>query len=190
VPPPLTVEFEVTPDVAARAAAAFVRVRGRALARDFRKAIAWLGLYAGFCAAALAFARLTRADAWVVLVITVFAAVCGGLVLLVVGLYALAWFGLRAAGRRFHREAGDDYTAAPDPTVRWVFTADGFETTLRDRTRGVPWAGVRSFVATPEFWIVGVKDGPDLLLPRDAVPAGVEALLREKLGEPVSASAG
>jgi hypothetical protein len=183
---PLTVEYQLTPDIAARAADAFVRVRGRDLARHFRKALVWFGLYAGFCAAAVTFAHLTHADDWFTLVMTGFAAVSGGLFLLILGFYALALVRLRAAGRRCHREVGDDYTAAPAPTVRWVLTADGFETTLRGQTRGVAWSGVRAFLVTPEFWIVGVKNGPDLFLPREAASAGVEALLREKLGEPTA----
>jgi hypothetical protein len=184
VPPPLTVEYRLTPDIAARAADAFVRVRGRELTRHFRKAAAWFGLYAAFCAAAVTFAHLTGAEDWFALVLTAFAVISGGLFLLIVGLYSLALVRLRAAGRRCRREVGDDYTAAPAPTVRWAFTADGFETTLREQTRGVAWAGVRAFLATPEFWIVGVKGGPDLFLPREVAPAGVEALLGEKLGEP------
>jgi hypothetical protein len=186
VPPPLTVEYRLTPDIAARAADVFVRVRGEELTRHFRKVAAWFGLYAGACVAAVTFAHLTRADDWFTLAMTAFAVISGGLFLLIVGLYSLALVRLRAAGRRCHREAGDDYTAAPAPVVRWVLTADGFETTLREQTRGVAWSGVRSILATPEFWIVGVKSGPDLFLPREVVPAGVEALLREKLGEPTA----
>jgi hypothetical protein len=103
-------------------------------------------------------------------------------------LQALAQVALRAAARRCRREAGGVLVAGPSPTVRWVFTADGFTTTLGERTRTLPWANVRSFGATAEFWIVGVTNGPDLFLPRAAAPAEVGELLRAKLGEPVSAS--
>ena len=186
MPPPLTVEYRLTPDVAARAADTYLRVRRRQFNQNFRKVFAWLGLYAGFCGAALYFAHLTRADDWFRVVMTVFTAISGGLVVLILGLHALGLYGYRTAARRSRRDYGEDYTAAPAPTVRWVLTADGFETTLREQTRGVPWSGVRSFLATPEFWIVGVTGGPDLFLPREAVSAGVEALLREKLGEPTA----
>ncbi len=190
MPLPLTVEYPLTPDVAARAADAFVRVRGRALTHTFRKSFASFGLYAGFCAAAAAYAHLAGADDWFRLVIGVFAAISVGLLGLMVVLQALAQVGLRAAARRCRREAGDEYTAAPSPTVRWVFDADGFTTTLGERTRTQPWENVRAFGATAEFWIVGVKNGPDLFLPRAAAPAEVGELLRAKLGEPVSASGG
>lgn len=183
---PPTVEYRLTPDVAARAADAFVRVRGRDLGRKLRQPLAAFALYAGVCAALALAAHWTGADDWFRWALVVMAALAVGLVGLMLALHGLALVGLRAAARRARRDAGDEYTAAPAPVVRWTFTDDGFVTQLGDRVRATPWAAVRSFTATSEFWIVGVTKGPDLFLPLAAVPDDARELVRRALGEPAT----
>lgn len=183
---PPTVEYRLTPDVAARAADAFVRVRSRAFNRKLRRPLASFVLYAGFCVALALAAHWTGADDWFRWALAVLAALAVGLVVLMLALHGLALVGLRVGARRARRDAGDEYTAAPAPVVRWTFTDDGFETRLGERVRATPWAAVRSFAATPEFWIIGLTKGPDLFLPLEAVPDDVRALVRRALGEPAA----
>jgi hypothetical protein len=183
VPAPLTAEYRLTPDVAARAVDEFLAARWRFLFRSTAKPLAAFSLYTAFCGAGLWFFHHTGADDWAVTVLTgmtVFGGITVGLVLLLI---LLGGLGLATARGRSKPHLPDGYTAGEPPLVRWTFHDGGFRTELDGATRDVTWDRVRLFLVTPNFWLVGVKRGPDLLLPRDVIPAAVRELVRERLPE-------
>ncbi len=184
-----SVEYVLTSALGDAAADTYVRRQRRDLRRKLWKPLGGFLLYAVVCGAALFVTRGGAGDRFRS-TMTVLLGVVGGFFVLMVALHVLFHEFVRWLRSRQLREA---YLSATDPTVRWTFTDEGFETRLSERTRTLPWADVRSFREAPGFWIIGVPDGMELFLPLEFVPDVVAALIREKLaglGLPATASAG
>lgn len=178
---PLTAEYRLTPDVAARAVDEFLAARWRFLFRSTATPLGLFVLYTAACGACYGLFRVLDADPWAYTALLVFAALGGAGVVMLLGLILVASVALANARRRCERTMPLDHSAGTPPLVRWTFDDAGFRTELEGTTREVTWDRVRLFLVTPNFWLVGIKRGPDLLLPREVIPDGLPALVRKKL---------
>jgi hypothetical protein len=181
VPAPLTAEYRLTPDVAARAVDEFLAARWRFLFASAGKPLAAFVLYTAACGACYGLFHILNADAWAFDALLVFAGLGAAGVVMMLVLILIASLALATARRRCERTMPLDHSAGEPPLVRWTFSDDGFRTELDGATRDVTWDRVRLLLVTPNFWLVGVNRGPDLMLPRDVIPGGVRELVREKL---------
>lgn len=171
-------EYLLTAAVGDAAAAALVRLRRRDLTRRFVKPFASAVLFLAFTGAVFGVGVVAGVDPWFRTFLAVFLGIAGGWTGLMLALHLLALTLFGVAGRRVRAQLREAYLTCPDPTVRWTFSDAGFTTRLAEQTRDVPWAAVRAVAEAEGFWIVGVTDGPDLFLPREAVADETAALLR------------
>ena len=85
------------------------------------------------------------------------------------------WYARRLALRSARRLS--------DRRVKWTLYDDRIETRTGDRVRSVPWRDVRRLLALPDFWFLGVKSGPILLVPARFLDEELQTVLARKAGE-------
>jgi tetratricopeptide (TPR) repeat protein len=67
-----------------------------------------------------------------------------------------------------------------DHKIRWSFSEECFEVQSAASQRRVPWTSLRRFLPGEEFWVLGIKKGPDLLIPANVFSDDVKELIRRK----------
>lgn len=68
-------------------------------------------------------------------------------------------------------------------TIRWTFYDDRFESQSAAIHRTVPWSDIRQVQLLPGFWFLNLKSGPQLTIPKTALTADVQAIIRRKGSE-------
>lgn len=70
-----------------------------------------------------------------------------------------------------------------DRRIRWDFSDDSFGVHTSDSERRMTWSDVRRLRTGPEFWILGIKGGPDLLLPAVHLTDEIRELIRARTAD-------
>jgi hypothetical protein len=83
------------------------------------------------------------------------------------------------AGRRALRTARE----LPDRHVKWTLYEDRIVTQTASKERSVRWSDVRRLLALPDFWFLGVRSGPILLVPARFLDEQIQTVLARKAGE-------
>jgi hypothetical protein len=150
---PASVSFEMTDAVAGRA----TRENWRALARRLFP----LSTIAITAVASVLFLLAWRSHAsvwWVVLI-----GACPVLMaLVVIGWLAGYWWMPRAVRRRLAH--------LPHRQVTVDFTTEGLAFQTATERLAVTWSEVKAIDPLPTFWLVRLRSGADIPLPRDAIP--------------------
>ena len=177
--PRFSVEYEFDDALAGRAARMFVRVNSKKLAAKFWAALPVLVLYAVLSGLILTLGQMLEIPAPIMLIPYVLVAIFGGMLVLLMGLHGVALLLEAVARWRIRRQLLEPFSSL-ERRVRWTFTEDRFEVQSAISDRKVPWSDVRLFVPEREFWLIGIKDGPNLLLPVQYLAANQLELIRDK----------
>jgi hypothetical protein len=176
-------EYEFTEAFAARTADAYVHAHVKNVDRKFWTALVVLILWVTLCGLTLLLGILVDAPWWLWVIPAAFLAIFGSmlLVLLSLQLFVLLIRPFARWGTRRKMMAG--YRDVADRTVRWTFADDQFAVRSAISSRQVPWQGLRQLCLSPEFWTLGPKNGPDLLLPVELLTPEVQGLICGKARE-------
>jgi hypothetical protein len=68
-------------------------------------------------------------------------------------------------------------------TIRWTFFEDRLETKSAASHRRLPWTSLKKIDALSGFWWLHWKSAPPLMVPVAALPAELQALIRQKASE-------
>ncbi len=175
-----SIEYEFTEDLAARAAEDFVRTLKRDAVEKFWAATPGLIVFTLIGVSIPGLSLLFEAGPFLQMTSYAFGALfCAPLLLLLlihVIVYPLAGFSRSRLTRRM-TTAWESYS---DRKVRWTFSEECFESQSASSQRTVPWTTLRRFLVGEEFWILGIKKGPDLLIPERELSDDVKQLIRRK----------
>jgi hypothetical protein len=177
--PRFSVEYEFDDALAGRAAGMFVRANSKKLSAKFWAALPVLVLYAVLSGLIFTLGRMLEIPAPIMLIPYALVAIFGGILVLLMGLHGIALLLEAVARWRIRRQLLKPFSSL-DRTVRWTFTDDRFEVLSAISDRKVPWSDVRLFVPEREFWLIGIKDGPNLILPVQYLAAKQLESIRDK----------
>jgi hypothetical protein len=176
-------EYQFTDAFAARTADAYVRAHVKNVVRKFRTALGVLVLWLALCGLSLLLGILLDAPWWLWLIPAAFLAVCGSMLLLLLSLqlFVVTIRPLARWGTRRRMMAG--YRDVANRTIRWTIADDRFAVCSAISNRQLPWQVLRQLRLYPEFWTLGLKNGPDLILPVEPLTPEVQGLIRGKARE-------
>jgi len=177
-----TFDYELSEDLAARVADAFVRSRFRHAPLDakFWKAMALLLVCAVASGAMLALGYTVELPLPILVVPAAFLGLFGGVLALATSAIVAARLIQGPSRWLIRRRMLAGLPAPLERKVRWTFTDDGFHVRSANNDRQIPWQDLRSFIADPEFLFLSIKKGPDLVLPVENLSNEVKDLLRAK----------
>ena len=174
-----SVEYEFSDALAGRAAGMFMRARTRRLSAKFWAALPVLALYAALSGLIFFLAFMLDIPAPIMVIPYAVVGIFGGMLALLMGLHGVALVLEMVARWRIRRQLLEPFSSL-DRTVRWTFTDERFEVHSAFSDRRVSWSDVRLFVPEREFWLIGIKDGPNLLLPVEHLAANQLEQIRDK----------
>ena len=70
-----------------------------------------------------------------------------------------------------------------DRTIRWTFADENFGVKTTDVDRQLPWSAIRRLYQEPDFWFLGVQNGPDLILPVETLNNEVKEFILSKTAD-------
>jgi tetratricopeptide (TPR) repeat protein len=175
-----SIEYEFTDELAARAADDYLRTLKQDADEKFRSALPGLVVFTviGVSIPALSF-LLEAAPFLQMTTYAIGALLCAPLILLLLVqliVYPVAGFNRSRLTRRMTATFEHD----SDRTIRWRFSEECFAVHSAASQREAPWTSLRCFLQGEEFWILGIKKGPDLLIPERLLSDELKALIRRK----------
>ena len=177
------IEYEFSDALAARAASMFVRSSSQHLSAKFWAALPVLVLYAALSGLIFLLGYMLDLPGPLMVIPYAVVTIFGGMLAIILILHGVALFFEAAARWRIRRQLLADF-ANLDRTVRWSFADDRFKVHSAFSDRNVPWSDVRLFIPERDFWMLGIKEGPNLLLPVEQLTADLEDLIRNKAPAP------
>jgi hypothetical protein len=146
--------------------------------RKFWSALVVLVLWVTLCGLTLLLGILLDAPWWLWLIPAALLAIFGSMLLLLLSLhlFVLLIRPLARWGTRRTLMAG--YRDVADRTIRWTFADNQCAVRSAISDCQVPWQGLRQLRLYPAFWTLGLKNGPDLILPVELLTPEVQGLIR------------
>jgi len=183
------VEYEFSDALAGRAAGMFIRANSKDMSKKFWAAMPVLVLYAVLSGLIFFLGYMLDIPAPIMLIPYALVTIFGGMLAVLIGLHGIALVLEAVARWRIRRQLVEPFTSL-DRTVRWTFSGDRFEVLSSFSHRQVAWSDVRLFVPETEFWLIGIRDGPNLLLPVEHLSTNQQELIREKAENATEQSGG
>jgi len=122
-------------------------------------------------------------DWWIMVIPIAVFAIFGGMLLILLLLHLFVVVARPLVRWNVRRQMMAGYQDLADRTIRWTFADDQFEVHSALRDREVPWEQLRRIRVWPGFWALGLKGGPDLMLPMEHLATDVQRLIRRKARE-------
>jgi hypothetical protein len=160
-------EYQITEPLAERVAEYIVRTFQKDLTPSYLTLAGKLLLCVLMCAAVALLGEFWEMSEFLVLIPWTFAGLIFILFALMSFLQLVATTAQAIARMRIRRTFLGKSNDGLPRVVSWEFTNEDFTTRLSDacEPRQTPWNQVARFRMDTEFWILGIKDGPDLVLP-------------------------
>ncbi len=180
MPARYSIEYEFSDALAKRAAGIFVRDSRKDLSIKFWRALPTIVLYAMLSGLTLLLGYLLDIPDEIMVLPIGLVAFFGGILFLLSSLHTVALLFEAIARWRIARQLAAPLEEAGGRAVRWQFDEGHFEVHSAVAHRTVPWDNLRSFHAGSKFWVLGVKDGPNLLLPLEFLDDPARKFVQQK----------
>jgi hypothetical protein len=177
-------EYELSQELAERAAEAFLRTRARRVPLDARcwRAMSILLLCALVSAALAGMGYLAQVPVALAFVPLALLGLFGGVLSLAAISFLIGTTIVGLSRWLIRRRLIAGIPHSQDRTVRWTFTDEWFHAQTADKTRQVPWTAIRRVLVDPDFWFLQLHDGPELVLPVVNLSAEVRDLISKRAG--------
>jgi hypothetical protein len=183
MPEQFSIKYEFTEAMAARAADSYIRAHIKGLDAKFWTALGVLVLWVTICALVLLLGILLSMPWWILLIPIGLLAIFGGMLLLLLSLHLFVVVVRPLARWGTRRKMMAGYRDLADRTIHWAFADHQFAVRSAISDRAVPWRELRQLRLYPDFWALGLKNGPDLMLPVEVLSPEVQRLIRAKARE-------
>jgi hypothetical protein len=183
MPEPVSIQYEFTDALAERAANSYIRANLNNLDSKFWTALAGLVLFVVLLGLAVLLGIFLDMDWWILIIPIAFLVIFGGMLLILLLLHFFTVAARPLVRWNVRRQMMAGYQDLADRTIRWTFADDRFQVHSGLRDREVPWEGLRRIRVWPGFWALGLKGGPDLMLPMEFLPVDVQRVIRRKARE-------